>query len=107
MGLEEIQAHTQKLSHQLRAGLSQISGLRVLDRGSKLASIVTFTKAGISLDQMEQYLKENDIVYSVSARNFALIDFTNKNVDWAIRLSPHYFNTVEEIEQVKEVLMQS
>lgn len=79
----------------------------MLDRGSKLASIVTFTKAGISLDQMEQYLKENDIVYSVSARNFALIDFTNKNVDWAIRLSPHYFNTVEEIEQVKEVLMQS
>lgn len=82
----------------------------MLDRGSKLASIVTFTKAEISLDQMEQYLKENDIVYSVSARNFALIDFMNKNVDWAIRLSPpphHYFNTVEEIEQVKEVLTQS
>jgi len=32
-----------------------------------------------------------------SYRNFAIIDFDEKQVEWAIRASPHYFNTKEEI----------
>ena len=104
VGISEIQNCNQKLSQKLREGLSQIPGLRVLDRGSKLASIVTFTNAGVSLERMEKSLKEHDIIYSVSFKNFALIDFTNKGVEWVIRLSPHYFNTLDEIEQVTDVL---
>jgi selenocysteine lyase/cysteine desulfurase len=33
-----------------------------------------------------------------SYREFAVIDFGEKNVDWAIRASPHYFNTEEEVD---------
>jgi len=32
-----------------------------------------------------------------SYRNFAVIDFDEKQVEWAIRASPHYFNTTAEI----------
>jgi selenocysteine lyase/cysteine desulfurase len=32
-----------------------------------------------------------------SYRNFAIIDFDEKKVQWAIRASPHYYNTPEEI----------
>ena len=39
------------------------------------------------------------------ARTFnALIDFQEKGVDWALRISPHYYNTSEEIDRLTEVL---
>ena len=104
IGMREIQDYNQKLSQKLREDLSQIPGLQVLDRGSKLASIITFTKPGIPLESTEKVLRDNHIIYSVTTKENALIDFTQKGVEWAIRLSPHYFNTFEEIQQVKEVL---
>ena len=30
--------------------------------------------------------------------------FDKKGVDWAIRISPHYFNTIEEIDMVCEII---
>jgi len=37
---------------------------------------------------------------ALSFREFAVIDFEDKVVDWCLRLSPHYYNTEEEVEQV-------
>lgn len=34
----------------------------------------------------------------------AQIDFSRKGVDWALRVSPHYYNTEEEIGRLVEVL---
>ena len=31
-------------------------------------------------------------------------DFDRKGVQWALRLSPHYYNTMEEVDRVFEVL---
>jgi selenocysteine lyase/cysteine desulfurase len=35
---------------------------------------------------------------------WGLIDFQKKGIDWAIRLSPHYFNTMDEIDRVSEII---
>jgi selenocysteine lyase/cysteine desulfurase len=41
-------------------------------------------------------------------RAFGLIDFDEKGVKWALRASPHYYNTMDEIdifiEAVKEII---
>ena len=34
----------------------------------------------------------------------AQIDFSDKDVNWALRLSPHYYNTKSEIDNAVEVL---
>jgi selenocysteine lyase/cysteine desulfurase len=34
----------------------------------------------------------------VGQRSFALIDFEAKHVEWALRISPHYYNTESEVE---------
>lgn len=34
----------------------------------------------------------------------AQIDFPKKGVEWALRISPHYYNTEDEIEQAIEAL---
>ena len=53
---------------------------------------------------MKQIMDAGKVSYSVGFRHFALIDFNKKNVDWVIRLSPHYFNTIEEVDQVVDIL---
>jgi cysteine desulfurase / selenocysteine lyase len=104
IGIDKIQEYNLRLARKLRENLLRIDSLQILDRGSQLCSIVTFNKTGTTLNRIEETLKINKIRYSVSYKNYALIDFTKKGVEWAIRLSPHYFNTFEEIETVTEVL---
>jgi selenocysteine lyase/cysteine desulfurase len=37
---------------------------------------------------------------ALSFREFAQFDFGDKDVGWCLRLSPHYYNTDEEVDQV-------
>jgi selenocysteine lyase/cysteine desulfurase len=37
-----------------------------------------------------------------SYRAFGIIDFDEKGVEWAIRASPHYYNTTEELDLFTE-----
>ncbi len=37
-----------------------------------------------------------------SYRAYGVIDFDEKGVQWAVRASPHYYNTVDEIETFVE-----
>lgn len=104
IGIQNIYAYNQPLIKKLRECLSAIDGIEVLDKGSSLSNIVTFHKQGVELNQLEDFLSKGKIYYTVSRLEYAIIDFTKKKVDWAIRLSPHYFNTMGEIENVIDVV---
>ena len=56
------------------------------------------------MEKAQQVLDNSNIFYSVSRLDNAVIDFDRKNVDWAIRLAPHYFNTTEELNKATEVI---
>lgn len=103
IGLQNIENYNKKLAETLRNGLLN-NGLRVLDRGWNLSSIVTFVAKDGDIENIYRILKENKVYFSVSNKSNALIDFTMKGLDRAIRLSPHYFNTSEEIEKVVRML---
>lgn len=103
IGLQNIENYNKKLAASLRTGL-QNNGLRILDQGKHLGSIVTFCAQDGNIENIHKILKENNIYFSVSNKSNALIDFTLKSLDRAIRLSPHYFNTSEEIDQVVKIL---
>ena len=40
-------------------------------------------------------------------RNFAVIDFDEKQVQWAVRASPHYYHTKEELAIFLEVVKEN
>ncbi|MGG5207704.1 aminotransferase class V-fold PLP-dependent enzyme [Chryseobacterium sp. MIQD13] len=103
IGMQNIENYNKKLAESLRTGL-QNKGFRVLDQGQNLCSIITFCAHDSSIDHIYRILKENNVYFSVSNKSNALIDFTMKNLDRAIRLSPHYFNTAEEINEVVKML---
>jgi cysteine desulfurase/selenocysteine lyase len=104
VGLENIAAYNQNLMDHLRDGLGQIKSIVVTENGSRSGSIVTFTSYEKPLEQIKQILNAGKVSYTVGFRQFALIDFNKKNVDWVIRLSPHYFNTTNEIDKVLDIL---
>jgi cysteine desulfurase/selenocysteine lyase len=104
VGMPAIQEQNLLLTTHLREGMSQLDHLRLLDRGSEVCSIVTFDAPGFALTDLTEYLTAHKVVYSVSLKSYALLDFTSKGVDWVIRFAPHYFNTLAEIDQAVDLL---
>lgn len=106
IGLDSIENYNKKLAEKLRENL-QNAGFKIQDKGNHLSSIITFCGPDGDLENIQKVLKEHQVFFSVTYKNSALIDFTNKNVEGIVRLSPHYFNTMEEIETVSEILKNS
>jgi selenocysteine lyase/cysteine desulfurase len=104
VGLPTIAVRARTLASNSRIGLQQIPGVRLLDRGPELGAIVTFAIERWSPESFKRALDERRINSALSFRNFAQFDFTDKDVDWCIRLSPHYFNTESEVDEVTAIV---
>jgi len=104
LGIPAIEKQNQLLQKHLRANLASIKGVHQYDYGSQTANLVTFQKEGITLEQLQAHLDAHQVYYSVSTLNWGLIDFQEKGVDWVIRFSPHYINTLEEMDRVADII---
>jgi selenocysteine lyase/cysteine desulfurase len=92
------------LASHLRRRLMSIESARLLDRGRHPCAIVTTDIAGQDSTQVVAELRRRHINASVSLAWYGLIDMTEKSARSAIRLSPHYYNTLEEIDTAVETL---
>lgn len=104
IGIEQIAARNKELCTYLREKLFGISGISLLDKGPELCSIITLVHRDHSAEALYERLHERNINCGVSGRQVALLDFDKKGVPAALRLSPHYYNTVEELDAVVSVL---
>ena len=90
----------------MRDELSSINNLRLLDRGPETGALVTFHVK----NQQPRYIVEELLKHKInvvpSYRGFAVLDFDEKQVEWAIRASPHYYNTADEVHEFVRVLKQ-
>jgi len=100
VGIDAIARRSPALAHGLRCGLESIPGVRVLDRGPELSAIVTFAIEAWQPRPFKAALDAHGINSALSFREFAQFDFGDKDVDWCLRLSPHYYNAEEEVAQV-------
>ena len=104
VGLEAIHDRVVAMSSRLRRAIAQIDGFRVLDRGAELCGIVTATHERVSAERLRDELRAANIHTSWLSRESAVIDFDEKGVETALRLSPHYYNTEDEIDRAMEIL---
>jgi selenocysteine lyase/cysteine desulfurase len=104
VGVERGGRRARELSAALRSKLSGLGGIRVLDRGRDLAAIVTIEVAGWDASELSKLLRTRGINSSASLRAYAVIDMDEKGAATALRLSPHYYNTEEELDRVVEEL---
>jgi selenocysteine lyase/cysteine desulfurase len=92
------------LAARLRERLAGIAGARVLDRGTDRCAIVTVAVAGRDAAELKRRLRERGINTSVSDRQDAVLDMDDKHVAAVLRLSPHYYNTEDELDTAVGVL---
>ncbi|SHM52644.1 aminotransferase class V-fold PLP-dependent enzyme [Chitinophaga sp. CF418] len=98
IGEDKIWQEVKGLSTYMRNQLAGINKISVLDRGPEVGGLVTFTVDGLQPKIITDALLQRKINVVPSYRNFAVIDFDEKQVQWAIRASPHYYNTIAEID---------
>ncbi|WP_370420232.1 aminotransferase class V-fold PLP-dependent enzyme [Streptomyces sp. QH1-20] len=104
VGIEAIEQRTPALAARLRDRLAPLPGVRVLDRGPRLAALVTFAVEGWQPQPFKAAMDARSINSALSFREFAQLDFTDKGVEWCLRLSPHYYNTEEEVDHVADAV---
>jgi selenocysteine lyase/cysteine desulfurase len=100
VGIDVIAERTPALGAALRERLAELDGVRIFDRGRRRCAIVTFTVDGWNSEVLMTELRRRRINSSVSAREHALYDFTDKGVEACVRMSPHYYNTEQEVDEV-------
>jgi selenocysteine lyase/cysteine desulfurase len=98
IGEDKIWSQVKLLSTVLRAQLWQINKVKVLDKGPELGGLVTFHIQGADPKFIVSELLKRKINVVPSYRAFGIIDFDEKGVEWAIRASPHYYNTIDELD---------
>ncbi len=104
LGLDAIEREVTALSDYTRSQLSTLQGVRVLDRGHRKCGIVTANIEGKKPAEVKKALDDANIHAGFATPINAQIDFLEKGVDWALRISPHYYNTKAEIDKTIEVL---
>ena len=99
LGLPAIAERVQALASRLRNGLADIPGVEVRDLGRQRAAIVTFTVEGRSADAVVAGLAGHGVNASVSRLGSTRLDMEARGLEALVRLSPHYFNTDDEIDR--------
>ena len=102
LGLEPIRERAWALAALARHRLAEIDGVGVLDRGSERSAIVTIATEGHDAAGLVRSLRAEGINTALSIRDYAVLDFDDKGVEAAVRISPHYYNTEEEIDALVE-----
>ena len=87
-----------------RHELATLPGVRVLDRGPELCGIVTIAVAGRDPQELMEALRKRRINTTAQGRPSAVLDFDQKGVEGALRVSPHYYNTEEEVDALTGAL---
>jgi len=104
VGVEAGGRRARELAALARTKLAALPGCRVLDRGTELAALVTVEVDGIPAPELVTALRHRGINTAASLRWYALIDMEEKRAASALRISPHYYNTEEEISAAVEAI---
>ncbi len=104
VGLDTARDRARLLAEHARRRLEAVPGVRVLDRGPELCAIVTVAVAGRDAKDIKLELRRRGINTSSPHREDAVIDMDEKGAESALRISPHYYNTKDEIDTAVEAL---
>ncbi|MBO2448220.1 aminotransferase class V-fold PLP-dependent enzyme [Actinomadura barringtoniae] len=102
LGLDAVHDRVGGLAARLREALAAKPGVTLLDRGAHRSGLVTFTLAGHESAAVKAALREHGV--NVSTTDGSHQRFDAHAVPSAVRASPHYYNTEEEVERLVAAL---
>ncbi|HEY0350538.1 MAG TPA: aminotransferase class V-fold PLP-dependent enzyme [Gemmatimonadales bacterium] len=104
VGLETARDRARGLADYARQRLDTVPGVRVLDRGPELCAIATASITGRDSKEIKLALRARGINTSSPHREDAIIDMDEKGASSALRISPHYYNTKDEVDNAVAAL---
>jgi selenocysteine lyase/cysteine desulfurase len=107
VGIGKARERSWALAAYVREQLAEMDGIRVLDRGPSLCAIATAELDGRNAEQVKLALRARGINTSSPLREDAVIDMDEKRATSAIRISPHYYNTADEIDRALAALAEA
>jgi cysteine desulfurase/selenocysteine lyase len=102
IGIEAIRARIVELADRLRAGLREIAGVTLLDRGEVLSATVTFTVEGVSPDDVQRRLEDRAVNVSTMEASSAWLDYGPRGIMETVRSSVHYYNDDGDLDRLVE-----
>lgn len=104
VGVDTAGARARSLASRLRMQLAAVPGWRVLDDRPHASAIVAVDLAGADPRPVVDALRAKGINTSATFRVWAHYHMGRQGVDAALRLSPHYYNTEDEIDRIVPAL---
>jgi len=102
-GMPAIEARVATLADLLRCRLTE-EGFEVFDLGTRRCAIVTTLIPGMAADTAKEALSARDINVSVTTPDSTRLDAERRSLPDLLRLSVHYFNTEDELEEAVSAL---
>lgn len=99
-GIDALSLRIAELAEYAREGLRTIPGVHVHDRGRVRSGIVTLTRDGTPAAVLAAQIKASGVNVSLSTPDYARRDFDTHGLDGLVRVSPHAYNTTEEIDRL-------
>lgn len=104
IGLTAIEARCAELTKTLRQELAGIKGIQLRDIGRRQAAIISLTVDGFESAEVMRRLTGEGINVSVSPPSSTPIDATVRHLPPVVRISPHYYNSEEEVARLVEAI---
>lgn len=104
IGMEMISSRATELGRYTRAKLNDLPGARLLDYGNQKCAIVSAAFEYVESGVLVQKLRDRNINTSSASRTSGVIDMDAKHADSVLRISPHYYNTRDEIDQLVDAI---
>ncbi len=97
LGQENVYERNRIISAYTRKKLSEIPGIKLMDQGKQLSNIISALPEKKNIFEIKAELNRLGINIGAAQKKFALLDFQQKHIEGTLRISPHYFNSHEEI----------
>ena len=104
IGIEAIQARAWGLAEELRGRLADLPGGEIRDAGAEHCAIVSFTIDGLDPRQTVAALSDQGICIGASDAASTRLDAERRGLPTVLRAAPHYYNTIDEIDQLAAAL---
>jgi selenocysteine lyase/cysteine desulfurase len=103
-GIERTGKRAMELAAEVRETVGALPGVRIADRGSRLGAIATVEVAGRDARDLVRRLHESGVNVYVSLEGEGPRNAPEAGATRLLRISPHYYNTREEIARAAAAL---
>lgn len=104
-GMDNVQQAIMANAEAMRKKLKSLRFLQVNEVGVNQGAIISTTVPGWNdAAAIRHFLQQKNINVSIQSMQDARLDFNRLGIAWSVRISPHYYNTAQEMDALIDAL---